>query len=138
MDSYAQTGFQSACSEFSEHSLSLDQRFDLTNPSKILIPLNHDAPLFGMTRGNLLLIDRTQKPLNGDLILLENSDGGGIYRFEYNQGKPRLWPGNIILNEAIHNLIGGVIILLIKEFILPVPLSTRQKSYLHNSDWKKD
>lgn len=133
MESYAQTGFQSACSEFSEHSLSIDQHYDLSNPAKVLIPLLSDAPLFSMSRGNFLLVDRTQKPKNGDLIILVSSEMNGVYRFEYNQGRPCLWPGNIILKEEMHNLIGGVVILLIKEFVQPESLILRSRSYLHSS-----
>ena len=119
MKDYAQTGFQSACSEFSESSLSLDEHFGIKDPAIKIVKIKVDAPLFGINKNDLLLIDMNKRPRSGDLIIVSNSGINGIYRFEFQDGNPVLWPGKIRLNMD-EQFILAPIFLVIKEL---VPLS---------------
>jgi len=67
---YKITGFQSACSEYHEETLSLDERYQISAPSVFIIEASgHSRPL-GVMSKDKLIIDRALKPFKGDLVLL--------------------------------------------------------------------
>lgn len=71
MDSpYKITGFQSACSEYHEDILSLDERYNVRAPSVFIIEASGHSKTLGVMSGDKLIIDRALKPLKGDLVLL--------------------------------------------------------------------
>lgn len=133
MNDYAQTGFQSACSEFSENTLSLDEYFLLNSASRKIVRFGQHAPIFGINQNDLLLIDINKSPISGDLLLVANSSINGIYRFEYKNGHPTLWPGQIRLNQE-DELILAPILLIIKELVSPSKIDHLKNSstYLDN------
>lgn len=64
------TGFQSACAEFHEKELSLDERYLTNRPSMFLIEVGDDSKRHNVFKGNKLLIDRSLKPREKDLVLM--------------------------------------------------------------------
>ena len=69
-DFYQITGFQSPCSEYREKGLSLDERYQLTNPSVFLVEVSGDSRSLGLKAQDKLIIDRALKPKEGDLVLM--------------------------------------------------------------------
>jgi hypothetical protein len=67
-----QTGFQSACSEFAAKPLSLDEKFNIGNPSIHLLEVEVDDPKLGLGKGDALLIDQSRRPVYGDLVVVED------------------------------------------------------------------
>jgi len=72
------TGFQSACAEFAESSLSLDERFNIGDPGVLCVKIETDYPFMDLQRGNLLIVNRSQRPQYNDLLVLEDA----IIRFK--------------------------------------------------------
>jgi DNA polymerase V len=71
MDStYKITGFQSACSEYHEDILSLDERYHVSAPSVFIIEASGHSIALGVMSKDKLIIDRALKPLKGELVLL--------------------------------------------------------------------
>lgn len=88
------TGFQSACAEYAEDRLSLDERF-LTNPPAMYpVRVSFDSELFELRKGDELLIDRSLDPKPGDLVVAVISNEFVIARFVLQQGVPLLLPYN--------------------------------------------
>lgn len=68
--SYDITGFQSPCAEFAQKPLSLDERFLVQAPSVFIVQAAADSPSLGIKRNDLLIIDRSLSPKEGQLVLL--------------------------------------------------------------------
>ncbi len=67
---YKITGFQSACTEYHEDILSLDERYQIGAPSGFIIAATgHSQPL-GIKSGDKFVIDRALTPQKGELVLL--------------------------------------------------------------------
>jgi DNA polymerase V len=80
-DSYEVTGFQSPCAEFAEKPLSLDERYLTNKPSLFIIESSQDSKTLGIFKGDKLLIDRSMKPLEGQLCLFVISNEFQLQRF---------------------------------------------------------
>lgn len=88
------TGFQSACAEYAEDRLSLDERY-LTNPPAMYpLRISSDSKLFELRKGDELLIDRSLDPKPGDLVVAVISNEFVIARFTLQQGVGLLLPYN--------------------------------------------
>jgi DNA polymerase V len=79
--SYEVTGFQSACAEFAQKPLSLDERYLSNKPSLFIIEAATDSPVLGIQKGDKFLIDRSLKPREGQLVLLVLSNEFKLQRF---------------------------------------------------------
>lgn len=64
------TGFQSACAEFAQGRISLDERCGIGNPAIKLLTINSDVPSYDLRKGDQLIIDTSLRPRINDLIVL--------------------------------------------------------------------
>lgn len=78
--SYKITGFQSACSEYHEDILSLDERYHIGAPSVFIIECSSNLFSLGIKAGDKFIIDRALKPRKGELVLLVV---GGEFKFAH-------------------------------------------------------
>lgn len=67
---YKITGFQSACTEYHEDILSLDERYQVGAPSVFIIAASGSSHALGIKSGDKFIIDRSLKPQRGELVLL--------------------------------------------------------------------
>jgi SOS-response transcriptional repressor LexA len=67
---YKITGFQSACAEYHEDILSLDERYRIGAPSVFIIEASGSSHTLGLKTKDKLIIDRSLKPMKGELVLL--------------------------------------------------------------------
>lgn len=67
---YKITGFQSACTEYHEDILSLDERYRIGAPSVFIIQASGNSHALGIKSGDKFIIDRALKPGRGELVLL--------------------------------------------------------------------
>lgn len=77
---YKITGFQSACSEYHEDILSLDERYRIGAPSVFIIEASGDSHSLGIKNKDKFVIDRALKPQKGELVLLVVN---GEFKFTY-------------------------------------------------------
>jgi hypothetical protein len=117
MKDYAQTGFQSACSEFSENSLSLDEYLIIKSPATKIVRIALSAPLFGINQGDLLILDLQKVARHGDLVLASSSFINGIFRLEFYRSQPMLWPGQFVMNQQDEQVVLTPILSIIKECV---------------------
>lgn len=105
------TGFQSACAEFAEDRLSLDQKY-LTNPPA-MYPLRvaADYKIFDLKKGDHLIVDRSLEPKHGDLVIAVISNEFKIARFTRVRGVGVLMPFNkkVGEDELLEDYIWGVV-----------------------------
>ncbi len=88
------TGFQSACAEYAEDRLSLDERY-LTNPPAMYpLLIKSDSKLFELRKGDHLIIDRSLDPRPGDLVVAVISNDFKIASFALGPDGPILLPYN--------------------------------------------
>ena len=78
--SYKITGFQSACSEYHEDILSLDERYRVNAASVFIIEASGSSHALGIKSKDKLIIDRALKPQRGELVLLVVR---GEFKFTY-------------------------------------------------------
>lgn len=79
--SYDMTGFQSACAEFAESPLSLDERYLTNKPATFIIEVEgHDKDL-EVKKGDKLVVDRSLSPRENDLVLLVINNEFTLKRF---------------------------------------------------------
>lgn len=111
MSDYSQetgyTGFQSACAEFAERPLSLDDRYLQNKPSLFIIQVDSDSVRLRVRRGDKLLIDRSKHPREGQLVLLVVNNEFKLERFSTSLLKTN--------DPEYGNFIWGVVSTLIRE-----------------------
>jgi SOS-response transcriptional repressor LexA len=107
-NSYEVTGFQSACAEFAEKPLSLDERYLQNRPATFIIEAASESRPLGIRRGDRLIIDRSLKPRVGQLVLLVVN----------NEFRLSLFHKNMVMGEDSdsNDFVWGVITTLIREF----------------------
>ena len=94
------TGFKSACQEFAQKRLSLDERLDIGNPAIFVLRPNQDVPHLGIGKGDSLIFNRSLRPRLNDVILID----GSLSRFT-NAGL------------AQDRVISGVLVAILKSFL---------------------
>ncbi len=77
------TGFQSPCSEFAEKPLSLDEKFDIGNPSMRLIQVEASNPTLKIYKGDWLLIDLAKRPGSKSIVVAIAHDEVRVYQGEH-------------------------------------------------------
>lgn len=107
-NSYEVTGFQSACAEFAEKPLSLDERYLTNRPATFIIEAQGESRPLGIRTGDKLLIDRSLTPREGQLVLLVIN----------NQFVLRLFSWHLLQGQdpETGDFVWGVITTLIREF----------------------
>ncbi|HXH31298.1 MAG TPA: S24 family peptidase [Bacteriovoracaceae bacterium] len=105
------TGFQSPCAEYAEDVLSLDKKFLTNPPAMFFIRVKSDSTFLNLFKGDLLLVDRSVTPLQGDLVIAVVSDNFVIGVYVKRGGKDFLLPFNKVLGdpESEDDYIWGVI-----------------------------
>lgn len=105
---YKITGFQSACTEYHEDILSLDERYQIGAPSVFIIEASGHSPSLGIKSKDKFIIDRALKPLRGELVLLVVNGEFKLSHFLPEQLKND--------NPDTGDFIWGVITTLLREF----------------------
>ena len=80
---YEMTGFQSPCAEFAQKPLSLDERYLTNKPSLFIIEAAGESKTLGISKGDKLLIDRSLKPREGQLVLLVLNNEFTLRKFSW-------------------------------------------------------
>lgn len=112
------TGFPSACAEYAEDRLSLDQRYITKRHAMYPIRVRSESRLFDLKKGDELIIDRSLDPIHGDLVMAVISNEFVIAKFSMENGSPLLLPYNkrIGENELGEDFIWGVVSSLHRRF----------------------
>jgi DNA polymerase V len=107
-NSYAVTGFQSACAEYAEKPLSLDERYLQNPPSTFIIEAAGESKPLGIRPRDRLIIDRSLNPREGQLVLLVLN----------NEFRLSLFRQDMVLGEdsGSNDFVWGVVTTLIREF----------------------
>jgi DNA polymerase V len=106
--SYEVTGFQSACAEFAEKPLSLDERYLTNRPSLFIIEAAGDSKVLGISKGDKLLIDRSLNPREGQLCLFVMNNEFRLQRFSQ-----KMLEGQ---DPETGDFVWGVVTTLLREF----------------------
>lgn|GEM_PF-1473825 len=106
--SYDMTGFQSPCAEFAEKPLSLDERYLRNKPSLFIIEASTDAPSLGVKKEDKLLIDRSLRPNEGQLVLLVLNNEFTLQKFSRERFKSS--------DPESGDFVWGVVTTLLREF----------------------
>lgn len=77
---YDMTGFKSACAEYSHKHLSLDEHYQISNPSIFLIEATGE-PKFGIYPKDRLIINRALSPREGQMVVLVLKNEFSVARF---------------------------------------------------------
>lgn len=107
-NSYEVTGFQSACAEFAEKPLSLDERYLTNRPSLFIIEAASDSRVLGVNKGDKLLIDRSLTPKEGQLCLFVINN-----QFQLQKFSKKLFEGQ---EPETGDFVWGVVTTLLREF----------------------
>ncbi len=107
-NSYEVTGFQSACAEFAERPLSLDERYLTNRPSLFIIEASGDSKFLGIMKGDKLLIDRSLRPSEGQLCLLVLNNQFQLQKFSW-----KMLEGQ---DPETGDFLWGVVTTLLREF----------------------
>lgn len=107
--SYEVTGFQSACAEFAEKPLSLDERYLQNPPATFIIEAAGESKALGIKPRDRLIIDRSLKPQAGQLVLLVVNNEFRLASFN-----PQLIQGE---DSGTNDFVWGVVTTLIREFL---------------------
>jgi len=105
------TGFQSACAEYAEDRLSLDQRYFNNPPAMYPVRVSADNRLFELRKGDYLIIDRSLDPKHGDLVVAVICNEFKLARFALGPDGGVLLPFNKKAGdvEAEEDFIWGVV-----------------------------
>lgn len=105
---YKMTGFQSACAEYHEQILSLDERYGVGRPSVFIVEVSGNAPQLGIRSKDKLVVDRALVPRQDDLVILVIQNEFKLIRFE---------PRSLKLQDPESgDFIWGVVTTLLREF----------------------
>ncbi|MFP5384912.1 MAG: LexA family protein [Bacteriovoracia bacterium] len=105
---YEVTGFQSACAEFAEKPLSLDERYLTNRPSLFIIEAAGESKVLGISKGDKLLIDRSLGPKEGQLCLFVINN-----QFQLQKFSSRMLQGQ---DPETGDFVWGVVTTLLREF----------------------
>ncbi|MFZ4715421.1 MAG: LexA family protein [Bacteriovoracaceae bacterium] len=103
------TGFQSPCAEYAEDSLSLDQLLVTNKPATFYIYAGGTSKLLNINLGDLLIIDRSLKPTEDDVVLAEYAGNFIITKFKRVNGQIQLHPWKKIVEDPDDFKIEGVV-----------------------------
>lgn len=101
------TGFKSACAEFSERSLSLDEKLLLGSPAVFIIEASTESRILDIKIGDKLVVDRSLHPVTGKIIVLVRDNQMEITKFH-----PKLIEGH---DPETGDFVWGVVTAQIRE-----------------------
>lgn len=119
-----QTGFQSACTEYAQKTLSLDDLFSLRAPNIYIWRAGEGiGKKFHIKKGDLVIVDRKlNKPKIGGLyVVIVGESEFHLGEYAFIQGKPFLTPQMICLQNDAHlsTLVWGGIVAIINVYSKP-------------------
>lgn len=118
-----QTGFQSACTEYAQKTLSLDELFSLKAPSiYIWRATGGRGKKFQINEGDLVIVDRKlNKPIRGRLYVVIVGDDFHLGEYHSENGKAYLMPQKIPLDNDLdfETKIWGGIVAIINIYVKP-------------------
>lgn len=106
--SYKITGFQSPCSEYHEKILSLDERYLIHHPGIFIIEASGSSLKLGIQSGDKLIVNRSLKPMKGNLVLLVIENEFKLAHFS-----PELLKGK---DPETEDFLWGVVTTMLREF----------------------
>lgn len=105
---YKMTGFQSACAEYHEEILSLDERYGVGRPSVFIVEASGNALQLGIRSKDKLIVDRALVPRQDDLVILVVQNEFKLSRFDQRSLKQQ--------DPESGDFVWGVVITLLREF----------------------
>lgn len=89
------TGFGAAADDFMERGIDLNEQLILNKPATFFFKMNGDAMLqANILAGDILIVDRSIKVVNGKIIVAAVNDELVVRRFEQSFNKAKLCAAN--------------------------------------------
>ena len=93
--SVVKAGFASVADDYVEKRVSLDEAFDINNPSTFLFTVSGDSMIdLGIYEGDKVIIQKTNTAKNGDIVVAFIDGGYTLKTYRYKDGKVWLEPAN--------------------------------------------
>ena len=105
---YKMTGFQSACSEYHEEILSLDERYQVGRASVFIVEVNGHSHHLGIRSKDKLIVDRSRKPQANDVVVVVVQNEFKVVCYD-----PRSFKSD---DPESGDFIWGVVTTLLREF----------------------
>lgn len=95
MLSHVRAGFASSGEDYVEKRVSLDEQFNIDNPSTFLFTVVGDSMIeLGIFEGDVVVVKKTCECRNGDIVLAYIDDGYTLKTYRNKNGKIWLEPAN--------------------------------------------
>lgn len=93
--SAVKAGFASVAEDYVEKRVSLDESFDINNPSTFLFTVSGDSMIdLGIFEGDKVVVKKTNMARNGEIVVAFVDGGYTLKTFRNKQGKIWLEPAN--------------------------------------------
>ncbi len=93
--SVVKAGFASVADDYIEKRVSLDETFDINNPSTFLFTVSGDSMInLGIYEGDKVIIKKSNTATNGDIVVAYIDGGYTLKTFRNKNGKVWLEPAN--------------------------------------------
>lgn len=93
--SVVKAGFASVADDYIEKRVSLDESFDIDNPSTFMFTVSGDSMIdLGIFEGDKVVVKKTNVAKDGDIVVAYIDDGYTLKTYRNRQGKVYLEPAN--------------------------------------------
>ena len=93
--SVVKAGFASVADDYVEKRVSLDESFDINNPSTFLFTVSGDSMInLGIYEGDKVIVKKTNTAKDGDIVIAFIDGGYTLKTYRSKQGKVWLEPAN--------------------------------------------
>lgn len=93
--SAVKAGFASVADDYIEKRVSLDESFDINNPSTFLFRVSGDSMIeLGIFEGDTVIVKKTSSAKDGDIVVAFIDDGYTLKTYRSKNGKVWLQPAN--------------------------------------------
>lgn len=93
--SVVKAGFASVADDYVEKRVSLDESFDINNPSTFLFTVSGDSMIeLGIYEGDKVIVQKTNMARDGDIVIAYIDDGYTLKTYRNKAGKVWLEPAN--------------------------------------------
>lgn len=93
--SVVKAGFASVADDYVEKRVSLDESFDINNPSTFLFTVSGDSMMdLGIFEGDKVIVQKTNTAKNGDIVIAFIDGGYTLKTYRNKNGKVWLEPAN--------------------------------------------
>lgn len=93
--SAVKAGFASVADDYIEKRVSLDESFDIDNPSTFMFTVSGDSMIdLGIFEGDKVVVKKTNIAKDGDIVVAYIDDGYTLKTYRNRQGKVYLEPAN--------------------------------------------